>query len=62
MAGAGHPLNENAHPVDGNGRTYVSAVRWPQQGQAALVLGNGRRSASPQEQPVPIASLAKVMA
>jgi serine-type D-Ala-D-Ala carboxypeptidase (penicillin-binding protein 5/6) len=42
-------------------RTYVSAVSWPQQGQAALVLGNGRPSASPGEQPVPIASLAKVM-
>lgn len=42
-------------------RTYVSAVRWPLQGQAALVLGDGRPAASPGEQPVPIASLAKVM-
>jgi D-alanyl-D-alanine carboxypeptidase (penicillin-binding protein 5/6) len=42
-------------------RTYVSAVSWPQQGQAALVLGNGRPAASPDEQPAPIASLAKVM-
>jgi D-alanyl-D-alanine carboxypeptidase (penicillin-binding protein 5/6) len=42
-------------------RTYVSAVSWPQQGQAALVLGNGRPAASPLEQPAPIASLAKVM-
>ncbi|MGO9899008.1 MAG: D-alanyl-D-alanine carboxypeptidase family protein [Solirubrobacteraceae bacterium] len=42
-------------------RTYVSAVSWPLQGQAALVLGNGRPAASPGEQPVPIASLAKVM-
>ena len=42
-------------------RTDVSAVRWPLQGQAALVLGNGRPAASPGEQPVPIASLAKVM-
>jgi D-alanyl-D-alanine carboxypeptidase (penicillin-binding protein 5/6) len=62
LAGAGHPLNRKAHPPHGNGRTYVSAVSWPQQGQAALVLGTGRRMASPQEQPVPIASLAKVMA
>ena len=62
LAGAGHPLNRKAHPPDGHGRTYVSAVRWPHQGQAALVLGTGRRLASPQEQPVPIASLAKVMA
>jgi len=42
-------------------RIYVAAVRWPQQGQAALVLGNGRPAASPAEQPVPIASLADVM-
>ncbi len=41
--------------------TYMSAITWPQQGQAALVLGNGRPAASPDEQPVPIASLAKVM-
>jgi serine-type D-Ala-D-Ala carboxypeptidase (penicillin-binding protein 5/6) len=34
---------------------------WPQQGQAALVPGNDRPAASPHEQPVPIASLAKVM-
>ena len=40
-------------------RTYVSGVRWPQQGQAAVVLGNGRPAASPNEDPVPI--LAKVM-
>jgi D-alanyl-D-alanine carboxypeptidase (penicillin-binding protein 5/6) len=39
----------------------VSAVSWPQQGQAALVLGDGRAAASPHEQPVPIASVAKVM-
>jgi serine-type D-Ala-D-Ala carboxypeptidase (penicillin-binding protein 5/6) len=42
-------------------RTYLSAVTWPRQGQAALVLGNGRPAASPREQPAPIASLAKVM-
>ncbi len=39
----------------------MPAVRWPQQGQGALVLGNGRPMVSPDEQPVPIASLAKVM-
>jgi D-alanyl-D-alanine carboxypeptidase (penicillin-binding protein 5/6) len=39
----------------------MSAVTWPLQGQAALVLGNGRPAASPDQQPVPIASLAKVM-
>jgi D-alanyl-D-alanine carboxypeptidase (penicillin-binding protein 5/6) len=42
-------------------RTDVPAVGWPQQGQAALVLGNGRPAASPDQQPAPIASLAKVM-
>jgi D-alanyl-D-alanine carboxypeptidase (penicillin-binding protein 5/6) len=40
----------------------ASAVGWPQQGQAALVLGNGRPAASPHQRPVAIASLAKVMA
>jgi D-alanyl-D-alanine carboxypeptidase (penicillin-binding protein 5/6) len=39
----------------------VPAVSWPQQGQGALVLGNGRPAVSPNEQPVPIASVAKVM-
>ena len=43
------------------GRTYLSPVSWPQQGQAAIVLGDGRPAASPHEQPAPIASLAKVM-
>ncbi|HUA48220.1 MAG TPA: hypothetical protein VMA77_23480 [Solirubrobacteraceae bacterium] len=39
-----------------------SAVSWPQQGQAAFVLGSDRPAASPQQQtPVAIASLAKVM-
>jgi serine-type D-Ala-D-Ala carboxypeptidase (penicillin-binding protein 5/6) len=34
---------------------------WPQHGQWAYVLGNGRLAVSPDEQPVPIASMAKVM-
>jgi D-alanyl-D-alanine carboxypeptidase (penicillin-binding protein 5/6) len=54
FAAAGHPLNDN-------GRTDLSEARWPQQGQAALVLGNGRPASSPHEEPVAIASLAKVM-
>jgi D-alanyl-D-alanine carboxypeptidase (penicillin-binding protein 5/6) len=54
FAAAGHLLNAK-------GRAYVSPVRWPRRGQAALVLGNGRAAASPREQPAPIASLAKVM-
>jgi D-alanyl-D-alanine carboxypeptidase (penicillin-binding protein 5/6) len=50
-----------SHLLNDKGRAYVSQVGWPQQGQAALVLGNGRAAASPHEHPVPIASLAKVM-
>jgi D-alanyl-D-alanine carboxypeptidase (penicillin-binding protein 5/6) len=49
------------HLPNGNDGTYLSAVRWPQRGQAALVLGNGRPVVSPREQLAPIASLAKVM-
>jgi D-alanyl-D-alanine carboxypeptidase (penicillin-binding protein 5/6) len=60
-AGARHPLRDKGSVRDGHGRTYASAVQWPLRGQAALVLGSGRPEASPQEQPVPIASLAKVM-
>jgi len=56
-----HQLNDEARMLNRD-RTYVSPVSWPQRGQAAFVLGNGRRAASPHEQPAPIASLAKVMA
>jgi serine-type D-Ala-D-Ala carboxypeptidase (penicillin-binding protein 5/6) len=35
--------------------------RWPVHGQAAYVVGGGQPATSPDEQPVPIASLAKVM-
>jgi D-alanyl-D-alanine carboxypeptidase (penicillin-binding protein 5/6) len=61
FAGAGRPLNGNADPLNNENRTYQSPVRWPEQGQAALVVGSGRLTASPDEQSVPIASLAKVM-
>jgi D-alanyl-D-alanine carboxypeptidase (penicillin-binding protein 5/6) len=54
-------LAASGHLLKAKGRPYVSAVRWPPHGQAALVLGNGRPAASPREQSVPIASLAKVM-
>jgi D-alanyl-D-alanine carboxypeptidase (penicillin-binding protein 5/6) len=53
LTGKGGMFNED--------RAYLSSVRWPLRGQAALVLGNGRPAASPHEQPVAIASLAKVM-
>ena len=58
---AGHLFSDSARVVDANHRAYPSADGWPQQGQAALVLGDGRPAASPDERPVPIASLAKVM-
>ncbi len=61
FAGARHPLNGTAYPLNETHRAEVSTVSWPQQGQAALVRENGRPAASPHEQPVPIASLAKVM-
>jgi serine-type D-Ala-D-Ala carboxypeptidase (penicillin-binding protein 5/6) len=34
---------------------------WPSQGQAAIVIGDGRPAVSPDEEAAPIASLAKVM-
>jgi D-alanyl-D-alanine carboxypeptidase (penicillin-binding protein 5/6) len=49
------------HVLDDKDRADLSSVRWPLRGQAALVLGDGRPAASPNEQPVAIASLAKVM-
>ena len=49
------------HRSGDKNRIDPSPVRWPQRGQAALVLGNGRLTASPHEQPAAIASLAKVM-
>ena len=42
-------------------RAYPSVVSWPQQGQAAFLLGLGAPAASRGEQAVAIASLAKVM-
>jgi serine-type D-Ala-D-Ala carboxypeptidase (penicillin-binding protein 5/6) len=61
LSETGHVLKPTAHTRNDHPRTNVPAVSWPLQGQAALVLGNGRPAASPHEQPAPIASLAKVM-
>jgi D-alanyl-D-alanine carboxypeptidase (penicillin-binding protein 5/6) len=47
-------------PGDGR-RVHLSPTKWPEQGQAAIVLGDGDPAASPGQQPAPIASLAKVM-
>jgi D-alanyl-D-alanine carboxypeptidase (penicillin-binding protein 5/6) len=57
----GHVRMPAARTHNHDRRTDIPAVGWPQQGQAALVLGNGRPAASPDQQPAPIASLAKVM-
>ena len=61
FAAARHRLSDNNRTLNNNERTSLSALRWPRRGQAALVLGNGRLTASPHEQPAAIASLAKVM-
>jgi hypothetical protein len=47
--------------LDGQDRSYLSTDGWPLRGQGAYVLGNGRLAVSPHQQPVPIASVAKVM-
>jgi D-alanyl-D-alanine carboxypeptidase (penicillin-binding protein 5/6) len=56
FAAARHLLNTNDKD-----RTYLATDGWPVRGQGAYVLGNGRPAVSPHEQPVPIASVAKVM-
>ena len=50
-----------SHLLNDKDRTYLSTDGWPQNGQGAYVLGDGRPAVSPHEQPVPIASVAKVM-
>jgi D-alanyl-D-alanine carboxypeptidase (penicillin-binding protein 5/6) len=57
----GPPLSGNPRPDNAGARANLSSVSWPLQGQAALALGSDRPAASPHQQPVPIASLAKVM-
>jgi D-alanyl-D-alanine carboxypeptidase (penicillin-binding protein 5/6) len=42
-------------------RTYLSTEGMPSSGQAAYALGKGKPVATPDQQPVPIASVAKVM-
>jgi serine-type D-Ala-D-Ala carboxypeptidase (penicillin-binding protein 5/6) len=59
FAAVGHVPDDKSSTLNQD-RTYPSPVRWPPQGQAALVPGNGRLAASPHAQPVAIASLAKV--
>jgi D-alanyl-D-alanine carboxypeptidase (penicillin-binding protein 5/6) len=47
--------------LDGRDRSHRSTHGWPRTGQGAYVIGDGRPAVSPHQQPVPIASLAKVM-
>jgi D-alanyl-D-alanine carboxypeptidase (penicillin-binding protein 5/6) len=42
-------------------RVYLSTDGWPERGQGAYQLDGGQPAASPDQHPVPIASLAKVM-
>jgi serine-type D-Ala-D-Ala carboxypeptidase (penicillin-binding protein 5/6) len=51
----GSPLLNDRHPA------HLSTDGWPLSGQGAYVLGNGRPRVSPHQEPVPIASVAKVM-
>jgi D-alanyl-D-alanine carboxypeptidase (penicillin-binding protein 5/6) len=61
LLAAWHLLAGTAAQIEGRARTYLSAGEWPGRGQAAIVFGRGRPAVSPDEQPAPIASLAKVM-
>jgi len=61
FAAARDPLEDKSRTLAAGPHTHASALSWPQQGQAALVLGDGRPAASPHQQPAPIASLAKLM-
>src|SRR5262245_1055943 len=47
--------------LDGQDRSDLSTEGWPLRGQGAYVFANGRPAVSPHQQPVPIASVAKVM-
>jgi serine-type D-Ala-D-Ala carboxypeptidase (penicillin-binding protein 5/6) len=63
FAAPGHLLSgkDRSSPLDRQARSYLSTEVWPLHGQGAFVLGDGRPVASPHQQPVPIASVAKVM-
>jgi D-alanyl-D-alanine carboxypeptidase (penicillin-binding protein 5/6) len=57
------PLDDKGRSslLDDKDRAYLPTDGWPLRGQGAYVLGNGRPAVSPHQQPVPIASVAKVM-
>jgi D-alanyl-D-alanine carboxypeptidase (penicillin-binding protein 5/6) len=47
--------------LDDKHRSYLATDGWPALGQGAYLLGDDQPAVSPHQQPVPIASLAKVM-
>ena len=49
------------HVLNGKNSTYLPTDRWPQIGQGVYVFGDSPPVVSPNEQPVQIASVAKVM-
>jgi serine-type D-Ala-D-Ala carboxypeptidase (penicillin-binding protein 5/6) len=55
LTAAWYVLGDDAH------RAYLSTDGWPKQGEGAYQLGTAWPAASPDQQPAPIASLAKVM-
>ncbi|HVV76723.1 MAG TPA: hypothetical protein VHC43_11865 [Mycobacteriales bacterium] len=61
-AGASDKLSRQpaAELVDAD-RASLAKVQWPTDGQAAVVVGHARPVASADQEPVPIASVAKVM-
>jgi serine-type D-Ala-D-Ala carboxypeptidase (penicillin-binding protein 5/6) len=61
LSGAGGVPVGGGRRLHNIGGTDPSATEWPSQGQAAIVVGNGRPAVSPDQEPAPIASLAKVM-
>ena len=61
IAAACHLLAGKTDLFGQSARTYLPPSKWPQQGQAAIVIGGGAAAVSPHQDPAPIASLAKVM-
>jgi D-alanyl-D-alanine carboxypeptidase (penicillin-binding protein 5/6) len=60
LAAAGSFLLYERH-IDDTRRDYIAADGWPTNGQAAVQVGDAAPEASPDAQPAPIASMAKVM-
>jgi D-alanyl-D-alanine carboxypeptidase (penicillin-binding protein 5/6) len=61
LSGDGRTAGAKDHPGFVAHRTSPPQAEWPPRGQAAIVIGKGKRAVSPHQRPAPIASLAKVM-